>query len=66
MIAYGKSGVCETVVAADGTNWDEATGLFFPEQTPAALAAAVRQFLAWEGRFRPEVLRRNVRRLDLR
>ncbi|MEW6448672.1 MAG: glycosyltransferase [Bacillota bacterium] len=64
VIAYGKGGVCETVVAADGTNWDEATGFFFGEQTPAALAAAVRQFLAWEGRFRPEVLRRNAERFN--
>uniref|UniRef100_UPI002FDFE3CE glycosyltransferase n=1 Tax=Thermodesulfitimonas autotrophica TaxID=1894989 RepID=UPI002FDFE3CE len=64
VIAYGKGGVRETVVAADGANWDEATGFFFPEQTPAALAAAVQQFLAWEGRFRPEVLRRNAERFS--
>jgi len=62
VIAYGKGGVCETVVAADGVNWEEATGLFFHEQTVDALAAAVRQFLAWEGRFRCEVLRRNAER----
>lgn len=64
VIAYGKGGACETVVAADGTNWDQATGLFFPEQTPAALAAAVKQFLTWEGRFRPEVLRANAERFS--
>ncbi len=62
VITYGKGGVCETVVAADGTNWDDATGLFFPEQTPAALAAAVRQFISWEGRFRLKVLRANAER----
>lgn len=38
------------------------TGLFFPEQSVEALEAAVKQFLAWEGRFRPEVMRRNAER----
>ncbi|WP_041282895.1 hypothetical protein [Desulfofundulus kuznetsovii] len=35
-------------------------GVFFQKQTPAALPAAVRQFLQCEGCFRPEVLRRNA------
>ncbi|MEW6572193.1 MAG: hypothetical protein AB1374_00945 [Bacillota bacterium] len=28
------------------------------------MKAAVRQFLAWEGRFRPEALRRNAERFS--
>lgn len=64
VIAYGKGGAMETVVEADGANWNEGTGIFFHEQTPVALAAALRQFLQWEGCFRPEVLRRNAERFS--
>jgi glycosyltransferase involved in cell wall biosynthesis len=49
VIAYAKGGVLETVTPR--------TGLFFTEQTPDALAAAVRQFQAWEASFRPEEAR---------
>lgn len=59
LIAYGKGGVEDTVVPATGDNWESATGIFFHEQRVEALEAAVKQFLAWEGRFRPEVLRHN-------
>lgn len=62
VIAYGKGGVEDTIVPATGDNWEVATGLFFHEQSVEALEAAVKQFLAWEGRFRPEVLRRNAER----
>lgn len=64
VIAYGKGGVEDTVVPATGDNWEVATGLFFHEQSVEALEAAVKQFLAWEGRFRPEVLRRNAERFS--
>ncbi|MHB8919083.1 MAG: glycosyltransferase family 4 protein [Desulfocucumaceae bacterium] len=64
VIAYGKGGVLETVVTADGTNWDRCTGLFFNEQTEDELVAAVQQFLRWEGRFKPEVLRLNATRFS--
>ncbi|MFL5347304.1 MAG: glycosyltransferase [Hyalangium sp.] len=49
VIAYAKGGVLETVTSR--------TGLFFSEQTPAALAATVRQFDTWEATFRPEEAR---------
>jgi glycosyltransferase involved in cell wall biosynthesis len=62
VIAYGKGGVEDTVVPATGGNWEVATGIFFREQSVEALEAAVRQFLNWEGRFQPEVLRRNAER----
>jgi len=45
-------------------SWKAATGIFFHEQSVEALEAAVKQFLAWEGRFRPEVLRRNAGRFS--
>lgn len=54
VIAYAKGGVLETVTPR--------TGLFFSEQTPAALAAAVRQFDAWQAGFRPEEARAQARR----
>jgi glycosyltransferase involved in cell wall biosynthesis len=54
VIAYAKGGVLETVTPR--------TGLFFSEQTPAALAAAVRQFDTWEAGFRPEEARAQAQR----
>ncbi|MGB9804810.1 glycosyltransferase family 4 protein [Desulfofundulus sp.] len=62
VIAFGKGGVEDTVIPVTGDNWESATGLFFYEQSVEVLEAAVRQFLAWEGRFRSEVLRRNADR----
>jgi glycosyltransferase involved in cell wall biosynthesis len=56
VIAYARGGVLETVTPR--------TGLFFSEQTPAALAAAVRQFDAWETGFRPEEARAQARRFS--
>ncbi|MQL52255.1 glycosyltransferase [Desulfofundulus thermobenzoicus] len=62
VIAYGKGGVEDTVVSATGDNWEVATGIFFHEQSVEALETAVRQFLDWEGLFRPVVMRRNAER----
>jgi glycosyltransferase involved in cell wall biosynthesis len=56
VIAYGKGGVLETVVAWPAP---EATGVFFDAQTPEALEAAVRLFEAHEDEFKPEACRRN-------
>lgn len=47
VIAYGKGGALETVVPKEtGLRWDrsQATGLFFMEQTPESLNAAIEQF----------------------
>ncbi|MDP9479098.1 MAG: PAS domain-containing protein, partial [Actinomycetota bacterium] len=59
VIAYGKGGALETV-----TGWPEpdVTGVFFDAQTPESLEAAVRLFEAHEGKFGPEVCRRNADR----
>ena len=50
VIAYGVGGVLETVV-------DGVTGLFFREQTPESLLAAVEEFEAKPGRFDPATCR---------
>ena len=50
VIAYGRGGVRETVIPGK-------TGLFFEEQTPAALRAAIDDFEADPGRFDPKVIR---------
>lgn len=59
VIAYGKGGTLETVV---GWPAPEATGVFFDEQTPEALEAAVRLFEDHRGEFKPEACRRNAER----
>jgi glycosyltransferase involved in cell wall biosynthesis len=57
VIAFGKGGVTETVIA-------EKTGLFFPEQTVESLIAAIQRFEQMVAgdryRFDPEILRRNA------
>jgi glycosyltransferase involved in cell wall biosynthesis len=57
VIAYGRGGALETVV--DGT-----TGLFFHEQTPEALLAAVDQFEKIEGSFSADSIEDLARRFD--
>lgn len=64
VIAFGKGGVRETVIPADGHHWDRATGILFPEQTMEHLVQAVEQFVRWEGRFQPEILRQNAERFS--
>ena len=55
VIAYGKGGVLETVVPG-------VTGLFFPEQTPERLVAAVEEFEGTPDRFEPAACRRQAER----
>jgi glycosyltransferase involved in cell wall biosynthesis len=68
VIAYGKGGATETVVplveqgAAGGRM---PTGVFFHEQTPAALVDAVEIFEANMGEFNPEEIRRNSERFSI-
>jgi glycosyltransferase involved in cell wall biosynthesis len=54
VIAYARGGVLETT--------DERTALYFREQTPSALAAAVRRFDGFEAGFQPATARRNAER----
>jgi glycosyltransferase involved in cell wall biosynthesis len=44
VIAFGRGGAVETVVGRNDARDDERTGVFFNEQTPGAIAAAVRAF----------------------
>jgi glycosyltransferase involved in cell wall biosynthesis len=59
VIAYGKGGALETV-----NRWPapEATGVFFEEQTPEALRAAVKLFEAHEHEYESAACRRNAER----
>jgi glycosyltransferase involved in cell wall biosynthesis len=59
VIAYGKGGTLETVV---GWPDPEGTGVFFDDQTPEALEAAVRLFEDGRAEFKPEACRRNAER----
>ena len=55
VIAYGVGGSRETVI--DGT-----TGIFFNEQTPEGVAAAVKRFEDCRQEFDPQVIRRHTER----
>lgn len=53
VIAYQRGGALETVIGFDGENEGKCTGVFFKEQTAAALVQALEQFekLHWDARF---------------
>lgn len=53
VVAYGKGGVCETVV-------DGKTGLFFPEQTPEAIIDAITEFEIGSHDFAPAKIREHA------
>ena len=59
VIAFGRGGVLETMRGLDDRT---PTGVFFAEQTPAAIADAVRTFEAAAARIRPEACRANAER----
>lgn len=62
VIAYGRGGVLESIRGADT---DEPTGLFFAEQSAAAIRAAVAEFEAAAARFSPVACRRNAERFSV-
>ena len=59
VIAFGRGGTCETVVGHPAPG---ATGLFFAEQSPGAIAQAVRDFDRVAEDFRPESCVQNAAR----
>jgi glycosyltransferase involved in cell wall biosynthesis len=59
VIAYGRGGALETVI---GWPTPGATGVFYDNQTPEALEAAVKLFEDNEDDFEPEACRRNAER----
>jgi glycosyltransferase involved in cell wall biosynthesis len=64
VIAFGRGGVTETVTSFDvvGRAPEHSTGLFFPEQAPESLAAAIQAFEAVEHRFRPAFIQQQAQR----
>ncbi|MCR4399285.1 MAG: glycosyltransferase, partial [Syntrophomonadaceae bacterium] len=56
VIAYGHGGATETVIPANGSNWDRATGVYFGRQDLESLCAAIVQFVRWEDRFDASVI----------
>lgn len=63
VIAFGRGGATETVVAPGGRR--EPTGLFFDEQTPDSLANALNAFDARRGEFHPAAARRQAVRFNV-
>ncbi len=62
VIAYGVGGACETVVPLGGD--EPPTGVFFAEQTVAALVEAMTRFEAHADRFPPKALRARAELFD--
>ncbi len=60
VVALGRGGASETVVPLDDPAGRAATGVWFYEQTPDALAAAVRQLEKQEAAFDPLAIRRHA------
>jgi len=56
VIAYGAGGALETVRDVR-SHKEQGTGIFFPEQTAAALTEAVEKFEMYRNAFNPEYLR---------
>jgi glycosyltransferase involved in cell wall biosynthesis len=66
VIAYGKGGALETINAPEQGDYDNATGLFFPEPTSESLAEAMIEFDKNAHRFGKAVAVRNAARFDTR
>jgi glycosyltransferase involved in cell wall biosynthesis len=60
VIAYGKGGALETVVALETGDASSATGIFFAEPTAESLMAAVNLFQKNVDRFEPATIRRHA------
>lgn len=65
VIAFGQGGATETVIPADGANWETASGVFFFEQNEEAIIKAVEQFIQWEGCFNRKVIRQNAEKFSV-
>ena len=68
VIAFGKGGVTETVIPLKGSGFRDLrspTGIFFYEQTPAALIDALKRFDSAEDKFDPYEIRKNAERFSI-
>ncbi len=63
VIAFGKGGALETIIPLSSKGASP-TGVFFSEQTPGALASAIRLFEDNENRFDPAAIRAHALRFD--
>lgn len=63
VIAYGKGGVLETIIGPGAGR--PQTGIFFPQQTPGALNAAVDAFEALPSPIQPAACRANAERFSI-
>ena len=61
VIAYGRGGVCESVI---GLDCDRPTGVFFAEQTPESICAAVIEFERSPDRISADNCRENAMRFS--
>jgi glycosyltransferase involved in cell wall biosynthesis len=61
LIAFGRGGALETV---RGLDHPKPTGIFFAEQSPAAIAAAVTEFERNEAKFDPRSCRESAQRFS--
>ena len=61
VIAFGRGGALETI---RGGGQEQATGLFFGLQTPAAIAAAVQEFERRQGEFTAAACHKNAQRFS--
>ena len=69
VIAFAKGGALETVKGSDFSNTecisgDDASGVFFSEQTPKCLNDAVVYFEKYKKSFSSEAIRKNVMQFD--
>ena len=68
VIAYGRGGAVETVrgfYPGEDVNPEEATGVFFAEQSVDALIESILAFEAVEAKFSPTLIRAQVERFDV-
>jgi len=68
VIAYGRGGAVETVggfYPGEDVNPEEATGVFFAEQSADALVEAILAFEAVESKFLPTLIRAQAERFDV-
>jgi glycosyltransferase involved in cell wall biosynthesis len=64
VIAYGKGGALETVMAPSGDDFSRATGLFFDRQDVSSIADAVGKFMTVESKFNKDAMTANAKRFS--
>ena len=65
VIAYGRGGALETIIALDVSHDGASpTGLFFFEQTPKAICDAILYFEEYKDKFDPVRIREHIRLFD--